>query len=354
VQQRALPAYRAAFFDMLASRCSGGMSLFAGLPRSSESIPAGRLQAGGYVQARNIHLLGGPLYLCYQAGLIEWLQGWDPKVLILEANPRYLATPLAIRWMHGRGRKVLGWGLGAPPLAGPLAGFRQARRTQFLRRFDALIAYSRRGAGEYAALGLPPEKIFLAPNAVAPRPDIPPPVRPLKKDRLSLLFVGRLQARKRVDTLLQACAALAGPKPELVIAGDGPERENLQRLAAQVYPQAQFVGPRFGDALKPYFEQADLFVLPGTGGLAVQEAMAHGLPIIVARGDGTQDDLVRPGNGWQVGPEDWEALAKALGPALSDVYRLREMGKESFRIVSEEINLEKMVEAFIAALNGLG
>ena len=273
-------------------------------------------------------------------------------MLILEANPRYLAASLAIRWMHGRGRKVLGWGLGAPPLTGPLAGFRRARRTQFLRQFDALIAYSRRGAGEYAALGPPPEKIFLAPNAVASGPEALP-ARPPKKDRLSLLFVGRLQARKRVDTLLRACAALAGPKPELVIAGDGPERESLKRLAAQVYPQAQFVGPQFGEALKPHFEQADLFVLPGTGGLAVQEAMAHGLPIIVARGDGTQDDLVRPGNGWQVGPEDGQALTKTLQAALSDVGRLREMGKESFRIVSEEINLGRMVEAFIAALNGL-
>jgi len=105
--------------------------------------------------------------------------------------------------------------------------------------------------------------------------------------------------------------------------------------------------------LKPYFAQADLFVLPGTGGLAVQEAMAHGLPVIVAKGDGTQDDLVRAGNGWQIPPDDFDALVAAMKNALSDSPRLRKMGAESYRIVSQEINLEKMVEAFVRALNSV-
>ena len=80
--------------------------------------------------------------------------------------------------------------------------------------------------------------------------------------------------------------------------------------------------------------------------------MSHGLPVIVAQGDGTQDDLVRAGNGWQVPPDDFEALLAALKQALSDIPRLRRMGAESYRIVAEEINLERMVEAFVEALNG--
>jgi glycosyltransferase involved in cell wall biosynthesis len=140
-------------------------------------------------------------------------------------------------------------------------------------------------------------------------------------------------------------------RPDLVIVGDGPERGNLEALAKQIYPSTQFVGARHGDELKPYFTEADLFVMPGTGGLAVQQAMSHGLPVIVAKGDGTQDDLVRPENGWQIPPEDYNALVATMREALSDIERLREMGGESYRIVSEEINLEKMVEAFVRALN---
>ena len=85
----------------------------------------------------------------------------------------------------------------------------------------------------------------------------------------------------------------------------------------------------------------------------MQEAMSHGLPVIVAKGDGTQDDLVRPGNGWQIPPEDYGALVSTMREALSDVNRLRKMGEESYRIVSQEINLEKMVEVFVKALNSV-
>jgi glycosyltransferase involved in cell wall biosynthesis len=171
-------------------------------------------------------------------------------------------------------------------------------------------------------------------------------------DRFTILFVGRLQERKRVDHLLRACAQLAS-KPRLVIIGDGPERERLQTLAQDVYPEAEFIGAKHGAELKPYFARADLFVLPGTGGLAIQEAMSYGLPVIVAQGDGTQDDLVREGNGWQIPPDDFDVLVSTMQAALSDVKRLRTMGEESYRVVKEEINIEKMVETFVTALKTL-
>jgi glycosyltransferase involved in cell wall biosynthesis len=267
----------------------------------------------------------------------------------MEANPRYLSSPAAAEWMHERDRPAIGWGLGAPPAS----GIREKRRINFLRQFDALIAYSQRGADEYATLGFPLDYIFVAHNSVSPAPSHPLPSRPLGLNaQPNILFVGRLQARKNVDLLLGACAEMDAP-PRLVIVGDGPEREPLESLAGEIYPDAEFVGAKHGAELKPYFEEADLFVLPGTGGLAVQEAMSYGLPIIVAQGDGTQDDLVREGNGWQIPPDDFEALVFTMKDALSDAARLRRMGEESYRIVKEEINIGRMVETFVTALNTL-
>jgi glycosyltransferase involved in cell wall biosynthesis len=164
--------------------------------------------------------------------------------------------------------------------------------------------------------------------------------------------VGRLQARKRIPALLKACAALPTMlKPRLVIVGDGPEAGNLRTLAQGIFPSTEFVGAKHGAELLPYFLAADLFVLPGTGGLAVQQAMSYGLPVIVAQGDGTQDDLVRPANGWQIPPDDDDALVSCLRQALSNVTRLRAMGAESYRIAAQEINLEKMVSVFVQALS---
>ena len=356
LQQRVLPNYRAPFFDLLASYCDGGMSLFTGEPRPNEGITTtNQVQmiakhptlGTNYKVGKNLHLLGGNFYLCYQRGLIDWLEEWNPDALIVEANPRYLSTPSAVKWMHARNKPVIGWGLGAPHVS----GFRERRRINFLRQFDALIAYSQRGADEYADLGFPLDNIFVAHNSVSPAPTWEMPKRPenFRDDQPCVLFVGRLQFRKNVDLLLGACAEIQNVR--LVIVGDGPEREAFEELAAEIYPSAEFVGAKHGEELKAYFAEADLFVLPGTGGLAVQEAMSYGLPVIVAEGDGTQDDLVRKENGWQVPPDDLDALVATMKDALSDSARLRKMGEESFRIVKEEINIGKMVEVFVTVLN---
>jgi glycosyltransferase involved in cell wall biosynthesis len=354
LQQRVLPSYRLPFFNALGAACPNGLSLFAGQARPSEAIEPGlALQNAQLTLSHNLHLFSGPLYLCWQPRLLAWLEAWQPEALILEANPRYLGTGSAVRWMHARSRPVIGWGLGAPPGRGLLAGLRSRSRRQFVRQFDAMITYSRRGASEYQSAGFSPERIFIAPNAVALTPASPPAARPSEYagGRPTVLFVGRLQARKRLDFLLRACAALPeAQQPELQVVGDGPARAGLQALAAQIYPRAQFPGFRQGAELGEFYSSADLFVLPGTGGLAVQQAMSHGLPVLVAEADGTQSDLVRPENGWCLPPGDLPALTAALQSALADINRLRQMGQASYRIVSQEINVENMVQVFTQAV----
>jgi glycosyltransferase involved in cell wall biosynthesis len=158
-----------------------------------------------------------------------------------------------------------------------------------------------------------------------------------------------------LDNLLKACAYLPGElQPNLLVIGDGPAHTQLEEMSHVVYPRARFLGAKHGPDLDAFFKKADLFVLPGTGGLAIQHAMSYGLPIIVAQGDGTQEDLVRPGNGWLVPPDNLEALSRALLEALSHPHRLRTMGAESYRIASEEINLDTMVDAFVEVLNRVG
>lgn len=353
VLQRVLPSYRVPFFEELASRCDGGFTLFAGQPRPVEAIQTADALAGGVVvPAHNRHIFSGGLYLCYQHGVLDWLESQQPDALVVEANPRYPSTPQAIRWMRQRGKPVLGWGLGAPPIGGRLSGLRTRRRVQFLSLLDGVISYSERGAAEYRDLGLPPEKVFVAHNAAAHAPTTAPPERPAEFESGTVLFVGRLQARKRLEMLFTACAALPPVlRPRVVIVGDGPARQLFEDQAAEHYPSAEFVGAKHGEELAPYYAMADLFVLPGTGGLAVQQAMAAGLPVVVAQGDGTQNDLVRPENGWLIPPDDQQTLNRVLVDALSNPARLRQMGEESYRITAEEINLEQMAIRFVGALH---
>jgi len=353
LQQRVLPSYRVPFIDHLATRCKGGLSLFSGEPRPGEAILAGVQPEAAVTQpARNRHLLSGSAYVCVQEGLLPWLESWNPDVLILEANPRYLANRAALQWMHARQRPVIGWALGAPPHKHWLSAPRRVLRRRFLLQFDALIAYSSTGAGEYRAVGFPAERIYTAYNAVAPAPG--PYERTLiRPDRpLQVIFVGRLQERKRVDLLLRACADQSVPLA-VTIVGDGPAKDGLEALASEVLPQARFVGAQQGQALRRLYQQADVFVLPGTGGLAIQEAMSFGLPVIVAEGDGTQQDLVTPENGWLVLPGDISSLKQAIGEALSDRRRLEAMGRRSHELVASRFNIERMADTFIAAITAV-
>ena len=353
LQQRVLPAYRVPFFQRLGAACTGGLSLYAGEPRNEEAIlVARRVEGVEFASGRNVHLLSGSFYLCLQPGVIGWLSHWDPDVLVLEANPRYLSNYAAARWMHRRGRPVIGWGLGASTGRGWKHALTGWWRGPFLSMFDAILAYSSAGAEQYRTLGFPAERVFIAFNAVSPPPPAEPRARWEEEHGRHVLFVGRLQARKRVDLLIRACAQV-NRDVHLWVVGDGPERNSLESLARQVYAKARFLGVQSGPSLRELYLQADLFVLPGTGGLAVQEAMAHGLPVIVAEGDGTQRDLVQSSNGWLVAPDDLPALAEALSEALADMPRLRPMGEASHRLVVERFNIDAMAGSFIDALRAV-
>ena len=130
-----------------------------------------------------------------------------------------------------------------------------------------MIAYSQRGAQEYQQAGIPTDHL-VAPNAAAHRPTQPPPERPAAfSPRPVVLYVGRLQARKRLDLLIQACASLpAALQPHLMIVGDGPARPALEEIAGQYFPGTEFTGAALRRSPGSLFQKADLFVLPGTAG----------------------------------------------------------------------------------------
>ncbi|MBI9050696.1 MAG: glycosyltransferase family 4 protein [Anaerolineaceae bacterium] len=361
IQQRVLPAYRADFFDLLAETYNGSVSVFSGETRQDEALgELAKLKIAEQYEADNLHFFQKNAYLCYQRGILKWLKTWDPNVLIMEANPRYLSALPAISWMHSRKRPVIGWGLGAPKQSASKFTFADTFRRTFVNQFDYLITYSEQGKMEYQTLGTSPSRVFVASNSVARKPMYPLPSRTadhFKDGKAIILFVGRLQARKKLETLFQACAALPEEiQPKIWIVGDGPEREYFEVLAAAMYPDVTFLGALFGIDLEPIYKQADLFVLPGTGGLAVQQAMSFGLPVIVGEADGTQSVLVREENGWIIPADaDYTAFTQILEKALRSPELLRQMGQASFSIVSEEVNLEHMVSVFQNVItNALG
>ena len=351
ITQRVLPSYRAPFFEKLAAHCAGGLAVFAGQPRPGEAIhSASELQSAQWQRARNRHWLGGPLYICWQSGLREWLEEWQPEALIIEANPRYLSSRIAIEWMRARRRPLIGWGLGTGRGGGLVSQVTQPWRRRFLSQFDALIAYSREGMQSFEALGLAATKLYHAPNAVVDLPSPPPQER--SNEVPQLLFVGRLQARKGLDRLIRASQALQTELAhELHIVGAGPEKTSLEAIAGGERQEIRFSGPLFGAELEAAFRLADLFVLPGTGGLAIQQAMSFALPVIAGEGDGTQRDLLDESNGWQLATHSQAELEHTLRQALTDGEDLKERGQASFEKAKQQFNLTRMTDVFVQVIN---
>jgi glycosyltransferase involved in cell wall biosynthesis len=368
IQQRVLPEYRVAFFDLLASRVEA-LQVFAGHPREAEGIRAGTaLHSARWILGKNHHLGGAAGYACWQAGLGRWLESYHPDVLVTEANPRLMSNYAAIHQARSMGIPVIGWGLGVlqrkPGQPNSEGLCRRHFLRQFLRQFDAMITYSGKGAEDYIHLGFDPERVFVAPNAVVSGSMLQGTgASPVQAHETAawrrihdvaegplLLFVGRLIPEKRLPFLLDACARL-GKEVQLVIVGEGPERSRLELMAAKVFPRARFIGHRTGDALAACFAAADLFVLPGSGGLSIQEAMAFGRPVVVASGDGSQWNLVEEGiTGFHLPANEPDALYRVLRDALRDVNVLQRMGEAAREKIRVAHNLDAMVDAFFAAL----
>jgi len=105
---------------------------------------------------------------------------------------------------------------------------------------------------------------------------------------------------------------------------------------ARNLPRARFFGTLHGPQLAAKFNRLIFSWLRELEVWQFKKPWHMDSLLSFAEGDGTQDDLVRPENGWQVAPDDLSELQNAIYAALANPDRLRKMGRESFRIVSQE------------------
>jgi glycosyltransferase involved in cell wall biosynthesis len=145
-----------------------------------------------------------------------------------------------------------------------------------------------------------------------------------------VLHVGRLVPQKAVDVLIRAVAAARARAPQLhlVVVGRGPEEAALRALAAEVELPVTFAGFLAENDLQSAYAAADIFALLShreTWGVAVTEAAACGLPLVLSRNVGAAADLLEPGeNGIPVTPGDAADAADALAAlALNPELRTR-------------------------------
>ncbi len=176
----------------------------------------------------------------------------------------------------------------------------------------------------------------------------------LVKNQHRLLHVGRLVKWKNVDLILKALHQLKPKYPdiELAIIGKGEEEENLRAevRSLSLENNVQFLGAIYeGEKQSLEFLKSGVYILAGMGGLSINEAMAHSLPVICAIADGTEKHLVFEGeNGYYFEDGNLESLVAVIEKTLTS--DTQKMGEKSLAIIQDKINIGLVSNQFIKAL----
>lgn len=352
IVQRVLASYRVPFFDQLERRLGesgGALSFVAGSPKPGEAI----VDAAPSLTVAQVENRALPGSVWWQRGVVSAVRSTRPEVVVIEANPRLLSNFVLLVWCRVTQVPVVAWG----------AGKVDRPRTALLDRLSDLIlrlqlsgcrgaiGYGEVAADIFARLGRRGLAVGIAPNStLSVDGGVSPPL-----DRRSscptFLFVGRLVEQKRVDVLIKAAAILGkeGFEFRLVIVGDGPCAPALRERSRA--DAVEFMGYCEPNVAHELMTSAHALVLPGRGGLVVQEALACGLPVVVGpptvAGDGTVHRLLE---GSAAAVVAGDPTATALAEAMRRIVDVRTWPDRSLAAVdlaARHGGLHAMTDAFL-------
>ena len=214
------------------------------------------------------------------------------------------------------------------------------------KRADAVITVSEHARDELVAAGVPEARVHVVTEGVA----TPPPTAGWPEawpgDGLKLLYLGRLEERKRPD-LAVAAMRRAGVPASLVIAGEGPLAEELAgegvRLVGRVSEEDKW----------RLYDSADILLFGSTlegFGLVVAEAQSRGVPVIAAAGTATREALADGESGLLVTP-DADAFAVAIRE-LADPQRRAAMSARA-RALARRFDWDACAAGVAAVYRGL-
>jgi glycosyltransferase involved in cell wall biosynthesis len=365
LSQRWCPHYRVPLFEKLATQSRHEWIFqFGAHPGGGK----GGLDAGtGSLRVHPVRNRWVTSRYCWQQGIrLDW-PGLD--VAAFELSYSILSNPLLMLRARARGLRCIGWGKGISE-AGVERGWpKRAVEQVNLRGCDAIIAYGQTSREYFIRKGVPAERIFVAQNsndtnAILRRRELSVREGAALRERLFGAkpvtiagYLGRLAPEKRVDVILRAFAqaSAAHPAAQLVIAGDGPCREELRRLADTLAcrERIHFVPEVPDGAEHGYFNLFDLYLSFAVGGLGAVEAMAHACPVVSSPERRPELDLLVDGETAFLARDLCaEAFAAGLARALATPEpQRRQIAERARERVAAGATQEKMVESFDAAVD---
>ena len=292
-------------------------------------------------------------------------------MIILEGSFTLLTNWLAIMVAKLTGKRVLLYGHGWPRRA---HGLREWVRLVFYNLAEGLLIYGRRARQIGIENGFDPSKLYVVYNSLNEKDLLyqrrlvtEERCQALKKELFGkeaswplLICVGRLTAAKQLDLLLAAVKQMRGHGQDLniLLVGDGPEREALQEQAKKEGLSAHFTGAVHNEvSLSIYFSAADATVIPGAAGLTVIHSLAYGTPVIThddMNSQGPEAEAVLSGEtGFYYLKGDVDSLVRSINETLSQLPRGETTRRKCISIVDKYYNPCRMQRVFDEAVSSI-
>jgi glycosyltransferase involved in cell wall biosynthesis len=227
---------------------------------------------------------------------------------------------------------------------------------RYLARHTTCMVTNSQGVADfYAEQGIPPDKFEIIPNGI---PSVPPgsdlsraellPQLGIPLDARLIGAVGRLWPQKRYKDLIWAAELLKVIRPDthLLIIGEGPQRQILERFRANIGIQdrVHFLGHR--DDASSILPHLDCYWIGSAyegQSNGVMEAMLAGIPVVASDIPGNRDLIQHEQTGILFPLGDRAALAQATNLLLEDPDRARQLGEAGRQSMLADFSVEQMV-----------
>jgi glycosyltransferase involved in cell wall biosynthesis len=299
------------------------------------------------------------LRITRMVGLLKQVKKESPQAIIFQFNQTNISQWFVLFYCILKKTPYAIWGCNYTrhDLKKPLVYIRNKIYNFIYKNSSLIIPYGTIYRNYLINTGISEKKIIVAQNTINIEKIIESSNSDNRKfdSTTHVLYVGAIAPQKKIETSINAVAKLIEHGYRIVfnIIGGGfisQLEKHLEKYSDNIKKSIIIHGPKYGDDVKTFFENSDVFLMPGTGGLGVNEAMAYGLPIISTLGDETIFDLI-DGNGY---------LLKEMGNIEEQVISLKkfiastreqkaQMSKRSLNIIRERASLKNMVEKHVKA-----
>lgn len=296
----------------------------------------------------------------YQHGVAGTIKALRPAVVVTTCHSGTFSEWLVAGAKKKLGFKLIAWQCGYEFNPGKI---KQWVLSKFVPQFDHHLAYHTNAMHYALAHGARPDQITVMHNTIneeaikcipkGEAKDLVAGKWPALVNKRIILYVGAILEEKRLEIVFDALNLLARKDVIFLMVGDGP---HLQEIIKKFGDRTDFVSTgQIVDGVGPYFDAADVFVLPGTGGLAINEAMAHSLAVVSGYADGSADDLVIDGkNGYRLKDGSAHEMAMRLGDVLNDPDKAAAMGSAGHQMIHGELSFERFIQRVVGVLTSAG